>query len=126
MLRSSHPEVFCKKGVLKNFLRSATLLKKTLWHRCFPVNVAKFLRTPFFIEHLRWLLLNAAMNIKTLDRASARQDPEKKTNLNESASQKMCFCGKYFIIIRHLSVREHPQIIFQFLTGIWLLTSATP
>ena len=25
----------------------ATLLKKTLWHRCFLVNFAKFLRTPF-------------------------------------------------------------------------------
>ena len=31
--------------------------KKSLWHRCFPVSFAKFLRTPFFIEHLRWLLL---------------------------------------------------------------------
>ena len=27
--------------------RSATLLKKRLWHSCFPVNFAKFLRTPF-------------------------------------------------------------------------------
>ena len=26
----------------------ATLLKKGLWHRCFPVNFTKFLRTPFF------------------------------------------------------------------------------
>ena len=34
-----------------------TLLKKKLWHRCFPVNFAKFLRTPFFTEHLRRLLL---------------------------------------------------------------------
>ena len=34
-------------------LRPATLLKKRLWHRCFPVNFAKFLRTPFFKEHLR-------------------------------------------------------------------------
>ena len=25
--------------------------------RCFPVNFAKFLRTPFLTEHLRWLLL---------------------------------------------------------------------
>ena len=25
----------------------ATLLKKKLWHRCFPVNFAKLLRTPF-------------------------------------------------------------------------------
>ena len=38
-------------------LRPATLLKKRLWHRCFPVNFAKFLRTSFFIEHLWWLLL---------------------------------------------------------------------
>ena len=37
--------------------RPATWLKKRLWHRCFPVNFAKFLRTPFLIEHLRWLLL---------------------------------------------------------------------
>ena len=35
-------------------LRPATLLKKRLWHRCFPVNFAKFLRTPFLIEHL-WM-----------------------------------------------------------------------
>ena len=27
-----------------------------LWHRCFPVNFAKFLRTSFLTEHLRWLL----------------------------------------------------------------------
>ena len=31
----------------------ATLLKERLWHRCFPVNSAKFLRTPFFKERLR-------------------------------------------------------------------------
>ena len=41
-------------------LRSATLLKKRLWHRCSLVSFARFLRTPFFIEHLRWWLLNFA------------------------------------------------------------------
>ena len=35
----------------------ATLLKKRFWHRCFPVNFVKYLRTPTFIEHLWWLLL---------------------------------------------------------------------
>ena len=49
--------MFYKKGILKNFvksigehlcLRSATLLKKRLWHRCFPVNFAKFLRKFFY------------------------------------------------------------------------------
>ena len=51
---NSRPEVFRKKGVLRSFtkftgryLRPATLLKKRLWHRCFPVNFAKFLKTPF-------------------------------------------------------------------------------
>ena len=39
----------------------ATSLKNWLWHRCFPVNFAKFLRTPFFTEHLRWLLLSIVM-----------------------------------------------------------------
>ena len=39
-------------------LRPATLLRKKLWHRCFPVNFAKFLRTTFFTEQLRWLLLD--------------------------------------------------------------------
>ena len=37
-------------------LRPATLLKKSLWHWCFPTNFTKFLRIPFFTEHLRWLL----------------------------------------------------------------------
>ena len=71
--RSSRPEVFSKKGVLRNFTKftgnhqcqsltsckpqAVTLLKKKLWHRCFPMNFVKFLRTPFFIEHLWWLLL---------------------------------------------------------------------
>ena len=32
--------------------------QKRLWHRCFPVNFAKFLRIPFFTEHLQWMLLH--------------------------------------------------------------------
>ena len=61
LYRSSHPEVFCKKGVLRNFAKltgehlcqspvqawPANLLTKRLWQRCFPVNFAKFLRTAF-------------------------------------------------------------------------------
>ena len=32
-------------------------IKNRLQHRCFPMNIAKFSRTAFFIEHLRWLFL---------------------------------------------------------------------
>ena len=38
-------------------LMHAALLKKGLQDRFFPVEFAKFLRTSFFTEHLRWLLL---------------------------------------------------------------------
>ena len=73
--RSSHLRCSVKKAFLTNFakftekhlcqslffnkvagLRPATLFKRRLWHKCFPVNFPKFLRT-FLTEHLRWLLL---------------------------------------------------------------------
>ena len=38
-------------------LRPADLLKKKLWHRGFPVNLAEVLETPFFIEHLFYRIL---------------------------------------------------------------------
>ena len=37
-------------------LRPATLLKKNLWRRYFPVNFAKFLRT-LFLENTSWRML---------------------------------------------------------------------
>ena len=43
----------------------ATLLKKRLWHRCFPVSFLKFLRTPFFIKHLWQLLLKHNVTMQT-------------------------------------------------------------
>ena len=41
---------------------ASTLSKKGLWHRCFPVNIAKFVRIPFPTGHLRWLLLKQLFN----------------------------------------------------------------
>ena len=63
-----------KKGVLKNFAKltgkrvpksflikvqaaPATLIKKRLWHKCFPVNFPKFLRTAFLQNPSGWQLL---------------------------------------------------------------------
>ena len=66
--------MFCKKGVLSfakstgkhlcqslffnkvAFKKPATLFKKRLWHRCFPVNFAKFLRTPILKNICKLLL----------------------------------------------------------------------
>ena len=57
--KSSHRRYSVRIGLLRNFakftgkhlyqsLRPATLLKMRFWHRCFPVNFAKFLREPFY------------------------------------------------------------------------------
>ena len=43
--------------ILSPYGEQGAVKKKRLWYRCFPVNFAKFLKTPFFIEHLWWLLL---------------------------------------------------------------------
>ena len=39
--------------------KSATLLKKRLWHRCFSVNFVKFVRTPFLQDTSGLLLLKS-------------------------------------------------------------------
>ena len=54
-LKLSVGNQFCK--IHRKTPQPATLLKKRLWHRYFPVNFAKFLRTPFLKEHIWWLLL---------------------------------------------------------------------
>ena len=84
MCRSSCQDVFCKKGVLKNFTKftrkhlcqslffnkvaglrpeTCNFIKKIIWHRNFPENFVKFLRTPFLTQHLLWLLLHVLDNI---------------------------------------------------------------
>ena len=47
---------FTGKQLCQSF-GSATLLKKRIWHRCFPVNFEKYFKNTFFIEILQWLLL---------------------------------------------------------------------
>ena len=54
----SRPEVFCKKGVFRNFTKftgkhlcqrskDCNFIKNRLRFSCFPLNFAKFLKTPF-------------------------------------------------------------------------------
>ena len=76
-LEKQPPEVSVRKGVLRSFvkitgkhlsvffnkvvglsLRPAPLLKTRPWHRCFLLNFARFLRTPFLQNTSGRLLLN--------------------------------------------------------------------
>ena len=53
------PPEAATRGVLQS--RPATLLKKKLWHSCFPVNFAEFLRAPFLQNTSGRLLLRFTM-----------------------------------------------------------------
>ena len=55
----------------------ATLLKKRLWHRCFPVNFPKFLRTPFSQNTSGRLLLESFKLIDD-DENGSEQDKKKR------------------------------------------------
>ena len=85
--RSSYRRCSMKKGVLENFAKfigkhlyqniffliklqaeGATLLKKKLWHRCFPVNFAKFLRTTFLQNTSGLPLLKRRIKSKSKER----------------------------------------------------------
>ena len=45
-------------------VRPGTLLKNKLWHRCFPVNFAKFLRAPVLQNSYERLLLNNLVSVE--------------------------------------------------------------
>ena len=64
--RSSRSQMFFKIFTRKHLCWSlfnkvacvaCNFIKKRLEHRCFLVNIAKILKTAFFIEHLQWLIL---------------------------------------------------------------------
>ena len=75
--RGSCSQMIFKKGVLEQFcnihrkiivleslfnkvsgLKAFNFIKKILQHRCFPVNITKFLKALFSKDHLWWLLLH--------------------------------------------------------------------
>ena len=78
-----------KKGVLENFTKftgktlclslffnkvtdliPTTLLKRRIWHRCFPVSFAKFSRALFLQNSSGWLLLTYARIMKKAGKAA--------------------------------------------------------
>ena len=55
-------------------LQTCNFIKKKLQRRCFPKNLSKFLRTPFFKDHIRWLL----NKLKSISLCQVRNEPKKK------------------------------------------------
>ena len=98
MFRSSHQRCSMKKDVLRNFseftgkhlchslcLGLQLYLKKRLWHRCFPVNLEKFLRTPFLqntsgrlLLYVHFFMVNV-LHLSIFHRNSIFTEKRKKT-----------------------------------------------
>ena len=107
-IKTQPPEVFYEKGVIKNFtgkhlcLRPATLSKKRLWRRCFPVNFVEFLRTPF-LQNLRRLLL-------TIEACNFI----KKETMAQMFSCKCCGIFKNTFFTEHLRTTASDNSIVRF------------
>ena len=128
MLRNNHQRCSVRKGVLKNFekftgkhlcqslhfnkieaLRSATLLKKRLWHSCFPVNFPKFLRTPFLQNISGRLLLNAVKLVPVKFQKQQYTPIPNKAKQNSKIS--------YYLLHQHKSVLQHTAILLKCLNN---------
>ena len=85
-----------------------SFIKQRLQYRCFPVKFAKFLRTPFSTEHIRWLLLDSNVPLKG------------KHRLEEILSTFLSHCLIHYVKIRLLvqisrfsnSVSYYSSVVF--------------
>ena len=114
-----------KKGVLKNYtkftgkhlcqsiifnkvegLRPATLLKKRLSHRCFPVNFAKFLRTPFLNNTPGRLLLTILIHqlIVYLEKMNKRHKIQLVLMINIPSIFVVIFIDSSFLLVIFLRI----------------------
>ena len=90
-LHKHPPEVFCKKMCSYKFRKFAgkhkckRLLKKSLWHRCFPVKFSKFLITTFSHNTCGRLLLKLHT---TLHRCSQKKKRNQSTSKRRSSRSK--------------------------------------
>ena len=100
---SYRSQMFFMKGVLKNFAiftgkHLCWILFLRLQRRCFPVNIAKFLRTPLFTEHLRWLLLSS-LTLWEGKWYSLRRSMKYLKSLNMLIDQKLLSNSDYVLLI---------------------------
>ena len=127
--------MLCKKRVLRNLakftgktlhqspflnkvvgFKPVTLSKKRPWHRSFHANFAKFLRTPFLIEQLRWLLLEPFLGCQSMWYFSRTTTFSR----NHLFRYRRCHPQVYFFGARaSLFIRQEGNVIFVTPTHIY-------
>ena len=72
-----------------------------LWCRVFPVNFAKFLRTPFFTKHLWWLHL-LLDEIQSTKKMKTRESKEEKFEIKSKRNRVNCLIIYLIIYIYYV------------------------
>ena len=90
--------------------RPATLLKKKLWHRCFPVNFVKFLRTPFSQNTSGRLLLNFHSRKKIINLGRARKSNLQIRRLCEEKQQNNLI---FVVSLRYVPLKSYFVRLFK-------------
>ena len=108
-LRSSRPEVFCEKGVLRKF---AKFLERHLCQNLFfnkvaalPVSFVKSLRTSFFIEHLCGCFLVLPNYLKFKVPLSIWDNFWHLKVWNSFKTDEKCFC--FLLVIKLFSFMKY-------------------
>ena len=81
-------------------LKVCNSIKKRLQHSCLPVKLAKFLKTPFFTEEFRWLLL-------TFNSCLHRSSGQKQVWLSAINTR---FSWKKYLLLRKSRSSQHSQV----------------
>ena len=94
------------------YRRPATLLKKRLWHKCFPVNFAKFLRTTFFYRRPLVATSGCSVNLDF----SSKQNVTVKEIMSNFLSKK--HYQQCFFFEKYLDFDLLPTLIHKILSSI--------
>ena len=76
-------------SVIISFFLACNFIKKRLWHWCFPVNFAKFLRAPVLQNTSRRLLLNLQkipFIMELIIMKNINKTPRKIENVNDNGN----------------------------------------
>ena len=111
-----------------SFYKPLVILKKRLWHKRFAVSFAKFLGTPFFIEHLRWLLLYLTvcfkLTIKSPERRQRRRSRVSVLNSEQYLCQLThllkngCYSEFIFFVLTHIIAYTKKYLQSGWLRGV--------
>ena len=144
LVKSSHKEVFCKKGVLRSFTKfkrkhlcqslvfnKVAVLSLQLYQKrnsgtsVFLWILSKFLRTPFLTDHLRWLLLFGLHASISHSRLSTRRRIKSSVKFLRWSFLRKKLTASCYCFISSAKTNSHFLLEFNNLDKIYVTTSAT-